>query len=194
MANEQLMAYIQSLPPEEQQQEIARLQQMMSQGQEQQPPQMPQQPVDPKMGLPGQGGLTPQQKMDSGNPNAFRDFAGEGNIISDQQKQAEALRSTATPQGVYTKNAGFVASNPLSHIASAAQRIKGGMDAKDALQAKKDLSKMVTTTQQEIAAKTLEAKEDAARKKEMEEEMRENRRGGTPMEIMAGNQNKRGYA
>lgn len=192
MDKQQLMAFIQSLPPEQQQQAMAQAQQMMSQ---EQPPQMPPQQQDPRMGMPGQNqSLTPQQKIDSGNPDAFRDYQGEGAIISDQQAQAEALRGEKTPRGIYTSDGGFIAANPLQHIASAGKQIMGNYQAKEALQAKKDLSTMITTTQQQIAEKARISNAEAARKKEMmEQEMRNNRRGGTVMEIMAGNQNKPGY-
>ncbi len=192
--NEELMAFIQSLPLEQQEQAMAKAQAMAggngmpaAPGVAQQAPGMPpmpqQQPpqVDPKMGLPGQGNAMP------GGPDTHRDFAGEGGVIGDQQLQAEALRGTATPEGVYTKNAGFVAANPLSHLATAVQRIRGNINAAEALEAKKKLSTDLSTNnkvnaQQEFDRKT---KEEA-----MATELRNNRRGGTPMDIMAANAQK----
>lgn len=192
MAMEQMLAFIQSLPPEQQQ---AAMQQMSQMSQQQQPGdmpppgQMPPQGQDPRMGMPGQGGLTPQQKMDAGNPDAFRDYAGEGSIIGDQQAQAQALRDTATPQGIQTGSAGFVAANPLSHLASGIQKGMGAYQAGQALDEKKALSELTTKTQQDVASSVLEKQKAQA----MAKELRENRRG-TPMEEMAANQNRPGYA
>lgn len=185
MAMEQMMAFFQSLPPEQQQALMAKIQgggggglpempqapgMAPAPGMAQQPP---QQPVDPRMGLPGQGG---------GSPEAFRDYAGEGAIIGDQQAQAEALRGTPIAQGIHTRNAGFVASNPLSHIARAGKEIMGRMDAKKALQAKKDLSALKTTTQQDIAKSVLERD----KKRELAVELRK----PSPLEQMATNTNR----
>jgi hypothetical protein len=141
MMNEQMMAFIQTLPPEKQAQLMASL--------SQQAPQQPQQPVDPRMGLPGQN--NPQQ----GIPGAFQDFQGQAGVIDDQQAQAEALRNTATPEGMRTQNAGFVASNPLAHIASTVGKIKGQYDARAALKEKKALSDTKTDLLEDFAAKQL---------------------------------------
>ena len=141
MMNEQMMAFIQTLSPEKQANLMASL--------SQQAPQQPQQPVDPRMGLPGQN--NPQQ----GIPGAFQDFQGQAGVIDDQQAQAEALRGTENARGVHTANAGFIASNPLSAVATAGNRIKGAYDARAALKEKKALSDTKTKLLEDFAATQL---------------------------------------
>lgn len=142
--NEQLKVLIESLPPEQQ------MQFMMAQQQNQQPQQE------------WTGNLTPQQKMDAGNPDAFRDYEGEGLIIDDKQAQAEALRGRQTPQGINTANAGFVAASPLSHIAAGVEKFKGSRDALEALAEKEKLSALKTKTSQDVASKSLQQQQAKA--------------------------------
>lgn len=75
----------------------------------------------------------------------FQDYQGQQGIISDEQAKAEALRGTATPEGVQTGRGGFVAANPLAHMASGAQQFMGNQQAREALEAKKALSGEKTT-------------------------------------------------
>ena len=188
MAIDQMMAFIQSLPPEEQQAAIQQMGQMAQQQppggispgsgmppapgmppqqgqmppqQGQMPPQqgqMPPQGQDPRMGLPGQNNFP-------GTEDTFRDFAGEGSIIGDQQAQAEALRQTPSAEGIYTKNAGFIAANPLQHVASALQQGMGNYQAKEALAAKTKLS-------QDLGSRD-KADKEKEYKRTMAEELRE---------------------
>lgn len=125
-----IMQFIAGLAPEQQQEAFALYQQ-----------QQQQQQVDPRMGMPGQ----------TANPEAFRDYEGQGAIIGDQQAQAEQLRGSQMNPGMQTANAGFVAANPLSAVATGVNKFKGAYDAKQALQDKKDLSALKTKTQQSVA-------------------------------------------
>jgi hypothetical protein len=183
--NEEFMQFLQTLAPEQRQQLMGQMGQQGGGGLPEIPPapgmapapgaapqQAPQQ-VDPKMGMPGM----------------FEDFQGQAGIIDDQQAQAEKLRGGSTPQGINT-GAGFVASNPMSHIAKGVNDIRGGMAAREALQAKKDLSEKITSTQQNAAKNILETD----KQKQMAQELRNNRRGGTVMDVMAANQGVRGSA
>lgn len=125
----------------------------------------------------------------------FQDYGGQEGIIGDEQFAAEEMQGTATPQGVQVGNQ-FVAANPLAHIATAGQRIMGNIAAKKALARKEALSKDRTggvTSIADILRQRMNPEEDAKREL-MEQEMRNNRRGGTPMELMAANQNKPGFA
>ncbi len=74
----------------------------------------------------------------------FQDYQGQESVISDEQAKAEALRGTATPQGMQTGSAGFVAANPLAHLASGIQKGMGNYQAREALEAKKALSEART--------------------------------------------------
>ncbi len=185
---EQILAQIQALPPEQQAQAMQQFNQAQSQqpqGMGEMPPapgmappqgqQPPQQPVDPKMGLPG-------QQM-PGSEHTFKDFQGQGDVIADQQAQAKELRGTPTPEGTYTRNAGFVAANPLSHIASAVGKVKGHYDTRKALEAKQTLSDELGATRKkdredEWKREQAKLKEEALAKELREEPVNYNPRMG----------------
>lgn len=179
--NEEFMQFLQSLPPEQQQKMMAQMQGGGGGGPPemppapgmapppgmppQQPPQQPtQQPGDPRMGMPGQ------------NPDMFADYQGQAGVIGDQQAQAEQLRGSQMNPGMNT-NAGFVAANPLSAIATGVNKFKGAMDAADALQAKKDLSALKTKTQQGVAQEVFDRNKQAKQAQVL--------RGNSPLQRMA---------
>jgi hypothetical protein len=172
--DEQQMAQFMAMSPEEKQ---AYFVSQNNQQPPQQPPPQAAPQVDPRMGQPGQNqAMTPQQKMDGGDPRMFDDYAGKGAIIDDQQAKAEALRGTPSAQGMQTQNAGFVAANPLGHLASGLQQGMGNYQAKQALQAKKDLSDTVGTVQQGAAKKVMDEVQ-AEKQRALAERMRKNRAG-----------------
>ncbi len=74
----------------------------------------------------------------------FQDYQGQEGIISDQQAKAEALRGAQGPEGIQTGRGGYVAGNPLGHLAAGAQQFMGNMQAKEAMEAKKALSEEMT--------------------------------------------------
>ena len=74
----------------------------------------------------------------------FQDYQGQEGIIADQQAKAEALRGTQGPQGIQTGAGGYVAGNPLGHLAAGVQQFMGNQQAQEAMQAKKDLSEART--------------------------------------------------
>lgn len=179
--NEEFMAFIAGLPPEQQQQFLA---QMQGGGQQDTgmppiagiaPQQSQEQPVDPRMGMPG-------------SQDTFRNWEGEGEVIADQQAQAEALRGTAMPQGMQTQNAGFVASNPMSHVATAVKQWQGRQAAKESLAAKTKLAEDLALSDKTDSESELRRKTGA--EEMMAQELRRNRRG-SPLDQMAGNQTAR---
>tara|TARA_R110000772_G_scaffold33324_10_gene81225 strand:+ start:4647 stop:5156 length:510 start_codon:yes stop_codon:yes gene_type:complete len=69
----------------------------------------------------------------------FRDYNGEGQMAGDELTMAADLLNTPSAEG---RQAGrtYVAANPLEHIASAANRIKGGNDRDAAMSKRQELS------------------------------------------------------
>jgi len=132
----------------------------------------------------GQAGLDRQAQIMAGDPRAFEDIEGQRSIIDDQQAQAEQLRGTEMPQGMQTQNAGFVASNPLSHIATIGNRIMGNIDAKKAAEAKSKLSDKITNTQQNVAE--IQRQGIFARQQAQAQAVKQN----TPMQSMAQTQQR----
>lgn len=175
---EDFMSQIAGLPPEQRQQIFAQLQQQQQSEQ------------NPQFGLPGQ---VRQQQIDAGNPDAFLDYEGQGDIIADEQALAEQLRNTAMPKGIQTEHAGFVASNPLSHIATGVKQWQGREAAKEALAKKVSLSDLKSKTQQSVAEKALLSQQEAEAKRQQMIDM-QNSRGGSPMQTMANNQYELGSA
>jgi len=99
----------------------------------------------------------------------FQDYAGKESIIADDQLAAEELIGTRGPEGVYTRRGGYVAGNPLGHLASAVKQGKGYYDQKQAREAKEALSADRTGGVGSIA--------DLISQQMMDAEMRNNRRG-----------------
>lgn len=98
----------------------------------------------------GQAQQDKQSQIMAGDERAFEDYAGQRDIVADQQAQAEQLRGTETPEGMQVGNQ-FVAANPLQHIATAGSRIMGNIDAKKAAAEKLAITEKITDTQQNVA-------------------------------------------
>jgi hypothetical protein len=69
----------------------------------------------------------------------YQDYQGQGALNTEAMSQADALRNTATPEGVQAGNQ-YVAASPLSHLAKGVKDVKGNMDYRKAQAAQQALS------------------------------------------------------
>jgi len=81
----------------------------------------------------------PPDEREAQMTRMFQDYTGQSDILGEQAAAASALRGTPDAEGRQAGNV-YVAANPLEHIATAANRIKGGNDYDAAMQGMKDLS------------------------------------------------------
>lgn len=92
----------------------------------------------------------PPEEQQAAMMRLFQDYSGQEGVMDQQLSQADALRNQQGPQGVQAGNQ-FVASNPLSHIASGIERFQGGQDRQAAIKAKQDLSAQRTQGMLDVA-------------------------------------------
>lgn len=202
MDEEQLMALLQNMPPEQRQMIMAKLGQ-------QGPPQGGLGFTAPgdNQAFPGQApGMTPGMASQGPQPGQqpiqtpyvegeFTDRETQRGVISDEQARAQALMDTDMPQGIRTPS-GFVASNPLSHIATGVKQWQGREAAKEALAEKVKMGEDVGRVDKEVQDqgwdRYTKSKEDRKRLEMQKEQAKILSK--SPLERMAANQDLSGYA
>ena len=128
-----MYAQISALPPAQQQQILAKMQQGQAQ--------MPQAQTGGQQLLQTPQGVEAAARAAQSSPEMMgdltRDYEGRGVMADAAMTKADALRDTATPEGRTTRNDIYQAANPLEHLATGVSRYQG-MKGQNAAQSKMD--------------------------------------------------------
>ena len=119
-------------------------------------------------------GMPPEERADFMR-KMYADYTGQSAISNEAMSQADALRNTATPEGITVGNQ-YVAASPLSHIAKGVRDVKGNMDYRAA---QKDIARQSQDKSDVLAQfAAMQAGMGGSKEKLMADKLRINALGG----------------